>query len=803
MNRRIKIIIGILFTLFALGIIGYSVLKHLVTKSFPQYNGELTIDGLHYPVKIARDEFAVAHITAEDEHDLFFAQGYVHAQERLWQMDIARRAGEGRLSEVLGSSGLKFDRMLRTVGFKKIAEQLEQTISPQSKAVLEAYAEGVNAFIRTHQGKFPIEFDMLNYTPEEWRPVHSLMISRLMAWELNISWHTDIVLGELAAKLGEEKASEVFPAYPENAPVIVDKKYSLNNLEPLQYFLTTDRERRELFGTSGMHIGSNAWAVSPKKTESGYAMLANDPHLSLGSPAKWIENHLSGGTLDVAGMSLPGAPLVILGHNTTIAWGVTNVMADDADFYFEKTDSLHPEQYFYKGEWRNFETAYDTISVKDSASVPIKIQRTIHGPIVNSVYPISSSSSPVISMAWTGYEMSDELLGIYKINSAHNWKSFLEGVKEFTVPGQNFVYADREGNIGYKSGVRLPIRAAQNPTLPQDGSSGNFDWKGFVPFSELPELFNPPEGFIATANNKTSSSFPYHISNLWEPPSRIERIREVLSKTEKLTVEDFKRLQMDYYSHFANKMVPFLLAAYDTVSVSDARIRTVLNYFRNWNFQEKSSDVPTTIFEVYFQRLIRNIFLDEMGEELFQQYIVLANMPYRVTLALMANPQSSWFDDIKTPPIESRNDIIRKSLSEAIDTLQQHFGGEMKEWQWGKLHTITFKHLFGDIKVLQSIFNIGPFKVGGSGTTVNNGEFHFTHPYAMALGPSVRCIVDFSKIDEALTVLPTGQSGQPLSEHYSDQTQMWLNGEFHQFPMSQEAVEKTKKYELILMPAEK
>lgn len=798
MRIRAKIFIGIIFTCIALAIIGYVSLKHLITKSFPQYEGELTLSGLHHSVKILRDEFAVPHIFAEDEHDLFFAQGYVHAQERLWQMDIARRAGEGRLSEVLGTSTLKFDRMLRTVGFRHIAEQLEQTISPQSKAILEAYSDGVNAFIHSHKGKFPIEFDMLNYTPEDWQPIHSLMIARLMAWELNISWHTDIVLGELVAKLGIEKASQIFPTYPENAPVIVERKISEKDLNILRYFSSLDFDRRKMFGTSGMHIGSNAWAVSPQKSESGFAMLANDPHLGLGVPAKWFEVHLSGGNVDVVGMSLPGTPLVILGHNKNIAWGLTNVMADDADFYFEKTDSLKPEQYFYKGEWKNFEMEYDTIAVKDSARIPLEIRRTIHGPVINSVYPLHEISSPAITMAWTGYEMSDELLGIYKINTAHNWKLFLEGVKEFTVPGQNFVYADAVGNIGFKPGVRLPIRSTQNPTLPQDGSTGEYDWKGFVSFEQLPELFNPPEGFIATANNKTTNTFPYHISNLWEPPSRIQRIRELLTKTEKLSVDDFKRIQMDYYSHFAKEMIPYLLSAYDSVSVSDTRIKTALTYFRNWNFIEKNTDVPTSIFEVYFQKLIHNIFLDEMGEELFNQYIVLANMPYRITLSLLSTSDSAWFDDVTTPQIETRDDIIRRSFSEAIEELQKQFGGEMKEWQWGKLHTITFKHLFGDVKVLRTIFNVGPFEVGGSGTTVNNGEFRFTRPFAMTLGPSTRHIVDFANLDGSLSVIPTGESGQPLSDHYSDQVQLWLKGEYHQFPIHEKAVEAITKHTMIL-----
>ncbi|MHB1048490.1 MAG: penicillin acylase family protein [Bacteroidota bacterium] len=799
--KKTKIVIGVFFSLCAIAVVLFFSIRYLLTKSFPEYDSTLTAAGLNDEVRIYRTEFGVPHIVANNTRDLFFAQGYVHAQDRLWQMDISRRAGEGRLSEVLGTSTISFDRMLKTIGFKTIAQQLEKQLHPQSIELLQAYSDGVNEFIRSHKGKYPIEFDMLNYEPEEWTPVHSLMIARLMAWELNISWHVDVVLGELVAALGLEKARQVFPTYPENAPVIAATDFSQERLAALRAFTDAQTEFKQFFGTGGTHIGSNAWAVAPSRSASGKAMLANDPHLGLGLPAKWYEIHLKGGEINVAGYSLPGAPLVILGHTPDIAWGFTNLMADDADFYLEKTDSLNAGKYLFKGEWKNFDVHNDTIWVKDSLEVPITIRRTHHGPMINDCYPISHyRSSDVISMKWTGYEMSDELYAVYRITVSKNWNEFLTGVKEFTVPGQNFVYADIQGNIGYQAGVRLPKRTTNNPTLPFPGWTGEHEWTGFIPFDELPTIYNPAEGFIATANNKTTDRATYHISNLWEPPSRIQRITEVLRSKEKFDVYDFKKLQNDNYSHFARELTPYILTAFRTAGRSE-RIETALNYFRNWNYILDKDDVPTTIFEVFFQHLIKNTYRDEMGDELYNRYIFLANMPYRVTLSLLADTSTTWFDNTATPAIETRDDIIAKSLNDALDELSVLLGGEMKEWRWGRLHTLTLQHPFGEMEILQPIFNIGPAAMSGSGTTVNNGEYRMGKPYAMWLGPSMRHIVDFSNVNGSLSVIPSGQSGQPLHPHYSDQFALWKNGEYHVVTMDVGEIARKSKNILYLTPS--
>lgn len=802
MRRKLKIFAGILGSLAVIVIVTIIILRYLVTKSFPLVDGEVAMRGLESPVTVARDEFGAAHIFARSEHDLFFAQGYIHAQDRLWQMDVTRRAGQGRLSEVLGSATLKFDKLFRTVRILQIARRLEQDLHPESQRALQAYSEGVNAFIDTHHGKYPIEFDMLNYSPEPWTPLHSLIVARLMAWELNMSWYVDLVLGDLYKTLGEEKAKEIFPTYPDNAPVIVPKEFGAKyQPRDASTFLESDKEFRTFFGMTGTHIGSNAWAVGPEKSASGKAMLANDPHLGFSVPSKWYEIHLSGGDYNVEGVSLPGAPGVVIGHNQRVAWGLTNLMADDADFYLEMTNSSG--EYLFKNTWQPMTIVQDTIVVKDSSAVILTLKSTHHGPIINDVNATGSMTSDVLlSLRWTGQDVSDELYSILLIDKAKDWKEFRNGVREFGVPGQNFVYADRDGNIGYLAGVRLPIRAAQNPTLPMPGWTGEYDWSGFVPFEQLPSLYNPSQHFVATANNKmTDRTFPYHISNLWEPPSRIQRITQMLRGQSKLTVNDFRRIQADYFSPFAEEVTPYILHAYDSVSVADADIQTALSYFRNWHYRFSADDVPTTLFHVFLTHLLKNIFLIKMGEAMFRKYVFVANIPYRVVPVLLRHATSPWFDDDATPQIETRDVVIRKSLEGAIRELKSSPGGEMKTWQWGLLHTITFRHPFGTKAPLGAVFNIGPFAVGGSGTTVNNGEYNLAAPYQVTLGPSMRQIVDFSDVDGALSVIPTGQSGQPMHEHYSDETPLWLSGAYHTIPLDSVRVAATASHTLKLLPA--
>jgi penicillin G amidase len=798
-----KEIIGFLAVFIIIVIAGLIIGYYLVTRSFPEVSGTVSVQGLSQEVKVHRDTYGVPHISAQSEYDAFFAVGYIHAQDRLWQMDVTRRAGTGRLSEALGAPALKTDKMFRTLGLWRHAQKLSQFIDDETRKALQAYADGVNQYIFTHAGKYPIEFDMLNIEPEPWTVEHSLLVSRLMAWELNYSRWIDLLLAELVQRFGEARAKEIFPYWQEEAPLIVPKElHGKNVTESLRPIFDAEGDYRSILGLRAIESGSNAWAVSGKKTVTGKPILANDPHLLLMSPARWYELHIVSPTFDVAGMSIPGVPFVVAGRNQRIAWGVTNAMMDDNDYYIEEVDSLqHPTRYKYKNEWLPIVETVDTIVVKGSLPVAFSIYSTLRGPIVNKMEPTAQSLSSLISMHWVGHEISNEAGAFLRINKARNWQEFQDALKLYAAPAQNFVYADIDGNIGYRTGGKLPIRKTKGPTLPFPGWTDEYDWKGFVPFDQMPQAFNPPEGFVATANNKIiDDSYPYLISSHWESPWRSIRISEVLREQEKFTMEDIQRLQLDLVSTQAREFMPYILHAFDSVAVTDPIMKTTLEYFHSWTFETRKEDVSSALFHTIVTKLIFNTFHDKLGDRLYGLYDTLASTPLSALSHLLKNPDSEWFDDWKTPDHETRDVCIRKSVSDALSDLENRLGGELKEWQWGRLHTITFKHMFGANKLLAGFFNIGPFPIGGSHATVNVGQYFLARPYESTVGPSMRQIFNLFDINDTRTVLPPGQSGQVFTQHYKDQVILWLNGGYKTRPMQISVVESTCHDILILKP---
>ncbi len=806
-STLVKVLLGIIASLVVIAIAAFFICHHLVTKSFPVTTGTVRIRSLHSPVEIYRDQFGIPHISARDEHDLMIAAGYVQAQDRLWQMDLMRRAGEGRLAEVLGDSALPLDRLFRTIGFRDIAARMAENLHPSSRIILENFAEGVNEFIATHAGQYPAEFDMLNYAPEPWKVEHSLLLARLLGWELNISWWTDLTYGEIAAKVPLDKLHEIIPDYSDTLPVTVPGFQINRSLAGIDDFLRAGELYCTLFGSGGLSGGSNGWVVGAAKSLSGKPLLANDPHLAMPAPSRWYEMHLSAPGWNVSGATLPGVPLVIIGHNEHVAWGLTAAMVDDADFYVEKTDSLHPDMYYSANGLRSFSQREEKIRIGTTDSVLFPVRSTIHGPVINGVHPTLSSAghttldSSVISMRWTGFDVSDEIHAFRGMNMAHDKGEFAEAVRDIAVPAQSVVYADDQGTIAYWTAGRVPIRGKQNALLPLPGWTGDAEWQGYIPFDQLPHVVNPPEGFIACANQKLADrSYPYYISSLWEPPSRIERIREILSAPVKFTADDFRQFQQDVFSDYARTLTRDLLHVYDSVKVSDRAIATALSYLRNWDFRFTSSDIATTVFHAFFVHLLKNTFEDEMGSPTFEHFVFFNAIPYRVVSQLAASDSSLWWDDIRTPERETKGDIFRKSLSDAVNELGHDLGADMKTWRWGTVHTVTFNHPFGRRKPLDRIFNIGPYPVGGGATSIDKTEFGITSPYAVTVGPSLRFIADLSRPLSAWIVNTSGESGQPFHTHYDDQTPLWLNGGYVQLTMDWNEISASNWDHLTLQP---
>jgi penicillin G amidase len=779
-SKRWKLIIGISGVIIVTAIALLFFIRYQLTKSFPQTDGSIAANGLRQQVDVHRDDYGVPRIVAANDHDALFAMGYVHAQDRLWQMDIQRRAASGRLSEVVGKATLPFDRMFRIIGLQRIALQIEQQLPESTRTMLQAYCDGVNAARTKALGKLPIEFDLLRYDPEPWSPVDCILIARLIAWELNLSWWTDITYGALVARLGRDTVVQILPTYPGTVAPQVPAEEWRRYVEGLHGYRATAQDYLAYWGTPALMAGgSNAWVIGPAKSATGAVILANDTHLHLMEPSMWYELGVVSPGLSVHGMTVPGVPGVVAGRNDSIAWGVTNLMADDADFFLER---INPKDstYFYENAWHRLALREEDIPVRGDTAVQLTIRSTAHGPIVTDIQTPLNKVHPsfVASMRWVGAEIDDQVGAFLRIDRARTWTEFVEGLRSFSLPGQNFVYGDARGNIGYYCAARLPIRGSKQGLLPVPGWERSQEWTGFVPFEQLPHLFNPPAGYIASANNKTvDDSYPYYIGQLWEPPSRILRLQAAFSNPDaRVSVQDCRELQNETYSSLARELAPYLMNAATDSLLGPERGPRVREYLRNWDYRFTTQDIATSLYQEFLVHLIRNIYADEMGEDLFHDFTMLVNIPLRVTTRLLKEGTAVWFDDVRTPEIETRDDIVRRSVRDAVADLVSRTGEDSRLWRWGNLHTVLLQHPFGLQPPLDKIFSIGPYPYPGASTALTSGEYSLTEPFAVSVGPSYRQIFSFADPATHLAILPSGESGQVYHKHYADQTPLWLYG---------------------------
>lgn len=792
MNTFFKVLIFVLIL-----VIGISGLAFYWTfyKPLPNYQGDIKIDGISSQVDIYWDEFGVPHIFATNEADLYFALGYVHAQDRLWQMTLSQIAAEGRFAEFFGTELVELDKYQRTLGFWRTAESLSlNVLEDKERSVLQAYSKGVNTYVEENSNKLPVEFSLASIKPFEWNETRSIAISRLMAWDLNMGWWSEVTYGYLKNSLSAEQFSELRLSFPDSLPTTLNSVESAKYSSVLMPMLNQEIDRRKILQTEGTHVGSNAWVVDGSMTDSGYPLLAGDPHLGLDMPGKWYEVHLNLNGKNVSGATIAGIPAVIIGQNDQMAWSLTNIMADDTDFFLEiqdpndrgryVADSLNDSTAVYE----EFYKKREIIKVKDQDDELLEIRFTKHGPIISDIYPQEElTENKLISMQWTGYEPSNEMRTLYEINWATNFQGFKDALPHFGSPGQNFMYGDKDGNIAMFSVAKLPIRSGDPITL-RRGWNSEDDWQGYIPFNNLPSVINPEKGWIANANNKlTTDDYPYYLATFWEPPSRIERIEEFLQSKDFFNPDDFAELQNDTYSKFAAQTVPLIL---ETVKNQQAyNFDRVISYLENWDFRYEKNAAAATIFDTFILKLTENTLKDEFGDAVYRHFIHHENIPIRTITALLED-SSSFFDDLNTLEVESKSDIILRSMQDAILFLSENLGSETIEWRWEKLHKITFSPpLFAQAAedenapsilklIVNNMLSSGPHSAVGHGMSVNNGQYNWDKPFEMVLGASIRRIVDLSDLENIRTVIPTGQSGNPLSKHFGDQTELWLNGDY-------------------------
>lgn len=838
-----------------------------VRQSFPQTTGTIEVPGLDQRVTVYRDGHGIPQIYAQTSADLFRAQGYVDAQDRFFQMDLQRRYTSGRLAELLGEPGLASDKLVRTLGWRRVAERELPMLEPATRQYLQAYADGVNAYLRGagKPASISLEYVLISRTNssfriEDWTPVDSLSWLKAMAWDLRGDYPDELTRARLAATVPPQQVAQLYPEYPSAAhrTILGDSDWtapgqgtggtagasSAGSVVPAA-LLAGPSVHRQIAGVQdalaalpsffgrGSDVGSNAWVVSGALTSTGKPLLANDPHLNLTVPSIWSQVGLHCRTVsaacpfDVAGFSFAGMPGVIIGHNARIAWGFSNLGPDVTDFYLESIGE--DDTYTYGGERKPLDTRTEVIKVAGESDVTIVVRSTGHGPVLSDVVPdvaaagqrvpvggIPQNNPYALSMAWTGLTPTRVADAVFGFDTAKNWSEFRTAARSFAIPAQNLIYADVDGHIGYQAPGLIPLRRSSTPGTPPGfwpapGWLPEYDWKGYVPFEQLPWVLDPREGFIVAANQQVTLAAGPFLTSEWDYGYRAQRIRELLSQSasRKLTPADMTAFQNDVYNPFAKELTPILVAT----SVDDftAQARALLT---NWQFTQPADKSREASAASYFNAVWAHLLDNTFGDELPRGAMPDGGSRWMTVMAdLLKDPRNAWWDDKRTPGvIEGRDEILRKSMVDAHLDLVQHLGKDPATWQWGRLHPLTLHHpvMSQDSvpAVVRSIFEIGTAGAPGGPSIVNAFGWNAAATsatgvdrFAVVRGPSMRMVVDLADLDASTWVVGGGRSGHPFQGSYGDQVEAWLAGETFSWPFSTAAVAAGQVGELTLTPS--
>jgi penicillin amidase len=834
-----------------LGIILVGAWLVLTRMSFPRTSGTERLEGLSAPVIVQRDPYGVPHIYARSSKDLFLAQGYVHAQDRFWQMELSRRIGAGRLSELFGKSQLQTDIFLRTLGITRVAQREYDEADPGLKGILEAYAAGVNAYIHNRSpARLGLEFTVLNLTGvktriEPWTPVNTLAWGKMMAWSGDGCWTDEITTMRLLHTMGIPGIRGLFTPYRSEMP-----------------FAVTDRESGSaqgapLFG-GDWGFGSNGWVIGGSRSASGKPILANDMHLDVQIPSIWYEvglhgvdeNGRAGRTkdcpFDLYGYSLPGAPGVVSGHNDRISWGMTYLHGDVQDLYLEKINPRNPDQYMVDGAWKDMELIYEEIPVR-KANEPyrLRVRATRHGPLISDhgeQAALNGFMSPpdaafpegveltAVSLQWAALQPSNVVRAELLLDQAESYAQFREALRSWYAPSLNFIYADVDGNIAYQCAGRIPVRAKGLGEAPMPGWTSQFEWRGFIPFDELPRSLNPSKGYIVTANNPPEGkSYPHFLGTGLDYGYRARRIVEMIeAHTTPFRVTDVQQMQADTLNYTAREICAALKGLDLRPTALEKRIADQKNQDltarQKQDFQKKEAETLTrmetarqmllgwdgrmsgdsaaaALYACVWQRLVTEIFRDQYPEA--EWPMTASGRAENAVHFLLQDPSAALWDDITTPARETRDEILVRSFRRGYSSLVDAEGNDPRKWRWDKIHTITFVNQTlgkSGVAPLEKIFNRGPFPVPSGPTEVNAEAWDRKRPFEVTLYPSMRFIVDMGSLSHALSVLPTGQSGHPGNRHYDDFIRLWQKVEYHPALWDRADIERASRSKLILTP---
>lgn len=786
---RLGIYLLILALLITAAAAGYAYRR--IKQCLPQLDGTIQTPGLTSKVEVRRDARGVPHLRAQSLEDLLFAQGYVTAQDRLWQMDLSRRLAFGELAEVFGESLVPRDVENRTLGFRQVAERAVEEMDSETKKLNAAYTRGVNAFIESHKDSLPIEFSLLSYKPRPWEPVDSFGVALNMAKALNTTWPDELMQERIRSQVTPELYADLFPDrspldYPVAAPVPAPAKLPQHSgikpppgnkpLDPVLASLLPSHE-------TSIGLGSNNWVLSGTHTQSGKPLLANDPHLGHSVPSVWYMIHLKAPGLNVTGVTFPGLPLVVIGHNERIAWGMTNTGPDVQDLYQESFNLNDPNKYLHNGDWVNAEVRQEVIKVHKGNDYVITVRTTRHGPV------ISHEGNRDLALQWTVLQPHALRFPFLKINRAQNWSEFVDALHDFTGPEQNFVYADVDGNIGYYAPAWIPIRARGDGSLPSIGSTDDHDWTEYIPFDSLPHSYNPPNGMIATANGRVvPDNYPYFITHKWDPGYRTARIYQLLEAKNQFTVADMLRVQTDIHGLQDEWLAKQLLSAAQAHPPSNPDVQYALAQLKDWDGEARADSAATLVCEVTRKALQDRILKPKLGAD-FSGY------RWSMSSIFVQNVLSKNWTRWLPPGDADFSATLMASLTEGVQGIPALVGSNNRAvWQWGHTIPLTFHHpLAGSLPLVGRYLNAGPVPQAGTQTTVKQ-----TTP---TVGPSMRLVVDFSDFEKSVQNITLGESGQVLSPYYKDQFDAWYNG--RSFPMlfGDHAVEAGTSHLLVLEPA--
>lgn len=792
-----KLFKRLLIALFILIILAVSGVYLFLLTTKPTYSGELRLTGLTAPVEVYYDDYGIPHIYAQHETDAYFALGYVHAQDRLFQMEMIRRAASGRLSEVLGKDMLNVDKLFRTLGLNEFARaHAQQFLGTDTSAFQKsalAYQRGINEFVRT--GKTPLEFSIIGIPKTEFTPEDIYLAVGFMSFGFAEGLRIDPVLEKIKTELGAEYLKDLAVQTPANAVRIknFNGKGNIPSTDSLISFLTDALEKIPV----PLWQGSNGWAVAGNRTASGQPILANDTHIGFAQPAVWYEAHLEYPGYRFYGHHIAGIPFGLLGQNHFAGWGLTMFENDDTDFFYEETNE--DGQVKYKGEWVDLTWRKEIIKVKDEVDFELTIPVTPHGNMISGIVDHTEELKPA-SLWWLlNHETNYALQAAYQLNHSQNFADVEKAAALFSAPGLNLMYADAHGNIAWWAVAKLPIRPSHVVSkFFLDGASGTDEYQGFYDFSKNPHAVNPPWGYVYSANNQPDTVDGVLYPGYYYPRSRAGRIEELLQENKKWTVDDMKVLNLDVTSRM-HADIAHQLAAILT-EINQPEFQELTAQLHTWNGQHETDLTAPSIYYNLLSQTMRLAMADEISHPAFES-LAATSLLKNSYEQFIGNENSPWWDDTKTEGRETRAQIVEQAAKKTIRLLADISGNNPADWKWGKIHTLTHKHAFDAVKPLRSFFNVGPFEVPGGSEVLNNLHFSLdtTGYFHVDGGPALRKITDFADMENGETVSPSGQSGNVMSTHYSDQAVMYATGQFRKMLMNREAIQSRGR-KLILTP---